>query len=189
MLIVASKTSCHCTIRYESAEFKVKLVSVKHRKERVSFETHGQNNVNVTLYPAKIESILTLQKWPTSAFGFNCTSLWFSLCLSRSPSSHSLFLSVCAPLSLLPVSLIRNPVKIAQAKQGGFDQALISTEDSVSAHPDSTEPWSPGRGAPDGSLPTPRHHELRDPTQHTINEIVPFPIGFLQHKESKSDLT
>lgn len=86
------------------------------------------------------------------------------VCLSHSPSFPSLVLPVSAPLSLRPVSLIRNPVKIAQAKQGGFDQALISTVDSVSAHPDSTEPWS--TGAPDSSSSTPRHQHPKGLMMH-----------------------
>lgn len=51
-------------------------------------------------------------------------------------------LSLC--LSQLPVSLILNPVEIGQAEWASFDQALISGVLTVSAHPDPTEPWSPG---------------------------------------------
>ena len=67
--------------------------------------------------------------------------------LSLSITSHYPFfvsprLSLC--LSQLPVSLILNPVEIGQAEWASFDQALISGVLTVSAHPDPTEPWSPG---------------------------------------------
>lgn len=191
MLIVASKTSRHCATRYEFAELSCKWTerirpgSISRKRTNWSFAL--LDNLKLT---RQIMQFLPCQEIPTSAFSFNCTSLWLSLTLclsvslSRSPSSHSPFLSVCAPLSLLPVSLIRNPVKIAQAKQGGFDQALISTVDSVSAHPDSTEPrqrssWRPGI----------MNSGARNAIGwcETMNEFVEFTVGFLrimQHKRS-----
>ncbi len=125
--------------------------------------------------------LLQFQSWGLTHFTvivlkISAFSMWFHIiiavsrplfvCLSHSPSSPSLFLSVSTPPSLLPVSLIRNPVKIGQAKQGCFDQALISTVDSVSAHPDSTEPWSPSAGAPESSSSTPRHRHPKGLMMH-----------------------
>lgn len=84
---------------------------------------------------------------------FSASALW-PLCLLQHfpifftphnphyPPFVSPRLSLC--LSQLPVSLIPNPVETGQAEWASFDQALISGALTVSAHPDPTEPRSPG---------------------------------------------
>ena len=89
---------------------------------------------------------LFLKMFSASAIWPLCLLLHLSIPFTL-PNPHDPFfvsqrLSLC--LSQLPVSLILNPVEIGQAEWASFDQALISGVLTVSAHPDPTEPWSPG---------------------------------------------